>query len=214
MTSNNKKAVNNAKATRDDLVKQAQDSYYSASKSGGSNYASVTSYLSSATDSAKDSTFDTWSDSDLKAYLDSYGVPTYQGTKSNELKALAKKNSNYFRYGTSSPSSTLFAKLSSPFYWALDQLKLGAASGRDAGANAADSAASAAGSATDRYGKSASNSASSGSNVATNSAASATDRAGKSAASDTDKAASSASSVASSASSAASSASKRAKNEL
>ena len=69
-----KKAANKAGATRDDLVKAAQSAYASASSAGGSNYASVTSYLSQATDSAKKSTFDTWSESELKSYLDSYGV--------------------------------------------------------------------------------------------------------------------------------------------
>lgn len=78
MSSQNNKAASKSSATRDDLLKQAQNSYSSASKSGGSNYASVTSYLAAATDAAKDTTFDTWSDSELKSYLDSYGIPTYQ----------------------------------------------------------------------------------------------------------------------------------------
>ncbi|MCJ1361119.1 hypothetical protein MMC16_000216 [Acarospora aff. strigata] len=127
----NNKAANKAGATRDDLLKQAQDSYASASKSGGSGYASVTSYLASATDAAKDTTFDTWSDSELKSYLDSYGVPNYQGSTTNELRAMAKRNANYFRYGTSTPSQTIYARLSAGAQWVLDQLKIGAASGRN-----------------------------------------------------------------------------------
>jgi hypothetical protein len=80
----------------------AAQSYYSqASKSGGTAYASATSYLAKQTDAAKDSMFDTWSDSELKSYLDSYGIPVPQGTKSNELKAFARRQSTYFRYGTS-----------------------------------------------------------------------------------------------------------------
>ena len=130
MSSQNHKAANKAGASRDDLMKAAQDSYASASKAGGSNYASVTSYLSSATAAAKDSTFDTWSDSELKSYLDSYGVPNYQGSSSNELKAAARRNANYFRYGTSSPPETMFARISNGAQWVLDQLKIGAVSGR------------------------------------------------------------------------------------
>ena len=81
---------------------RAAQSYHSqASKSGGTGYASVTSYLAKQTDAAKDSVFDTWSDSELKSYLDSYGVPVPQGTKSNELKAFARRQATYFRYGTS-----------------------------------------------------------------------------------------------------------------
>ena len=125
-----KKASTNSKLTRDELLKQAQDTYASASKSGGSSYASVTSYLASATDAAKDTTFDTWSDSDLKSYLDSYGVPNYQGSNTNELRAMARRNANYFRYGTSSPPATLFSRIQGGAQWVLNQLKIGASSGR------------------------------------------------------------------------------------
>lgn len=90
----------------------------------------MTSYLASATDAAKDNSFDTWSDSDLKAYLDSYGVPTYQGSTTNELKAAARRNANYFRYGTSTPPATFFARLQSGAQWIFDQLKIGVSSGR------------------------------------------------------------------------------------
>lgn len=61
-------------ATREELVSAAQSAYTSASSAGGENWASATSYLAQATDSAKSSAFDTWSDSDLKSYLDSYGI--------------------------------------------------------------------------------------------------------------------------------------------
>ncbi|MCJ1253282.1 hypothetical protein MMC24_001093 [Lignoscripta atroalba] len=130
LSTQNNKAANKAGASRDDLLKQAQDSYAKASKSGGSSYASVTSYLASSTDAAKDNTFDTWSDSDLKSYLDSYGVPNYQGSNTNELKAMARRNANYFRYGTSTPQGTVWARLSGGAQWVLDQLKIGASSGR------------------------------------------------------------------------------------
>ncbi len=144
LTKNTKKAKKNTDATRDDLVKQAQDAYASASKSGGSSYASVTSYLASATDAAKDTTFDTWSQSDLKSYLDTYGIPTYQGSKMNELKAKAQKQSNYFRYGTSTPQGSIFERVKNGASWMMQQLKLGAAQGRVKGEEAAAGASSAA----------------------------------------------------------------------
>lgn len=124
------KAAKKAGATRDDLLKQAQDSYSSASKSGGSNYASVTSYLAASTDAVKDSTFDTWSDSEIKSYLDSYGIKNYQGSTTNELKAMARRNAQYFRHGTNTPGAGIFASLQNGAQWILDQLKIGAASGR------------------------------------------------------------------------------------
>ncbi|KAL8704485.1 MAG: hypothetical protein Q9201_002360 [Fulgogasparrea decipioides] len=159
LSSQNNKAANQAGASRDELFKQAQDSYASASKSGGSNYASVTSYLAAATDAAKDNTFDTWSDSELKSYLDSYGVPNYQGSTTNELKAMARRNANYFRYGTSTPQGTLFARLQSGAQWVFDQLKIGVSSGRQSagyeGEKAGDSVKEAATSATHRAGEAA-----------------------------------------------------------
>lgn len=69
-----KKTAEKTDATRDELVSAAQSAYASASSAGGENYASATNYLAQATDSAKSSAFDTWSDSDLKSYLDSYGI--------------------------------------------------------------------------------------------------------------------------------------------
>lgn len=159
LTSQNNKAASKAGASRNDLLKQAQDSYASASKSGGSNYASVTSYLASATDAAKDSTFDTWSESDLKSYLDTYGVPNYQGSTTNEMRAMARRNANYFRYGTSTPQEGFFARIQGNFQWVLSQLKLGASSGsKEAGSQsekAADAVKEGATAATNRAGEAA-----------------------------------------------------------
>ena len=156
LTQNNN-AASKAGASRDELLKQAQDSYAKASKSGGKNYASVTSYLAAATDSAKESTFDTWSESELKSYLDSYGVPNYQGSTVNELRAAARRNSNYFRYGSSTPRGTLFARLQSGAQWFFDQFKIGAASGRNEagyqGEKAADAVKEGATAATNRAGE-------------------------------------------------------------
>lgn len=69
-----KQVAEKSGATRDELLGAAQSAYTSASSAGGANWASATSYLSKATDSAKTSAFDTWSESELKNYLDSYGI--------------------------------------------------------------------------------------------------------------------------------------------
>jgi len=124
------KASKQAGATREQLQAAAQDAYASASKSGGTGYASVTSYLAKQTDAAKDSTFDTWSDSELKNYLDSYGIPAPQGSTKNELVAWARNQRNWFQYGTTTPQGTLWAKLSNSAQWVLDQLSIGASAGR------------------------------------------------------------------------------------
>ncbi|EAW09627.1 double-strand break repair enhancer MSC1 [Aspergillus clavatus NRRL 1] len=138
LSSLNAKAAHRADVTRDELLKQAQDAYAKASKSGGVNLASATSYMAQATDAAKDTTFDTWSHSELKAYLDSYGIPVYQGSGVNELRAAARRNSQYFRYGTTSPQGILYSKLHEWTQWVMDQLKIGASSGRAQGQEAAE----------------------------------------------------------------------------
>ncbi|EWC46949.1 hypothetical protein DRE_03711 [Drechslerella stenobrocha 248] len=92
-------ASENAASSRDDLVAEAQAAYASASSAGGEAYATVTSALAQATAYAKDNTFETWSDSELKAYLDSYGVQTYQGSTKNELVARARRCRKIFESG-------------------------------------------------------------------------------------------------------------------
>lgn len=125
-----KKASEKAGATREDLLKAAQSVYASASSAGGASYASATSYLASATNAAKANTFDTWSESELKAYLDSYGIPVPQGSKLNELRAMARRQHTYFKYGTSTPSETILAKLGDNvkggWEWVMNQLNMGA----------------------------------------------------------------------------------------
>ncbi|KAF3911643.1 hypothetical protein AA313_de0201939 [Arthrobotrys entomopaga] len=88
-----------ASESRDDLIASAQAAYASASSVGGEAYATVTSALAQATDYVKDNTFETWSDSELKAYLDSYGVKTYQGSTKNELIARARRCRHIFESG-------------------------------------------------------------------------------------------------------------------
>jgi hypothetical protein len=84
-----------AKGTRDELIAQAQKQYASASSKGGEVWKSMTAQGAKATGYV----FDQWSDSDLKSFLDTYGVPVPQGTKRNELIAAARKNYRYFTQG-------------------------------------------------------------------------------------------------------------------
>ncbi|KAI1437151.1 hypothetical protein GGR50DRAFT_646288 [Xylaria sp. CBS 124048] len=135
-----KKAADRAGASREDLFKAAQKAYASASKTGGGSYASATNYLAMATQTAKGNFFDTWSESDLKAYLDSYGVPVPQGSTLNELKAEARKQSNYFKYGTTNPVDTAFAKLGDnvkgAYNWMWDKLGAGSEEAKKKAENA------------------------------------------------------------------------------
>lgn len=130
-----KKASAKKDATREDLVKAAQSAYSSASSAGGGAYASATSYLAQATGSVKQSTFDAWSASELKSYLDSYGIPVPQGSKVNELQALARKHNTYFKYGTTNPTETIFAKigetLKGGYQWVVGQISSGSEAAKE-----------------------------------------------------------------------------------
>lgn len=124
-----KKVSDKTGATREELVDAAQSAYASASSAGGSSYASATSYLAKATDAAKANVFETWSESELKAYLDSYGVPVPQGSDLNELRALARRQHTFFKYGTTTPAGTLYAKVREGVLegwdWVASQLRIG-----------------------------------------------------------------------------------------
>lgn len=134
----NSKAAKKVDASREELIKQARHSYTKASKAGGEHYASATKNLAEATGTAKQATFDNWSHSDLKKYLDSYGIPVYQGSSINELRAAARRQATYFQFGTSNPQDTIYAKVMETLNWALEKLKVGASSGRAQGQEAAE----------------------------------------------------------------------------
>jgi hypothetical protein len=144
-----KKLSEKSDATREELVNAANTAYASASSAGGSAYASVTSYLSQATESAKQSAFDTWSESELKEYLDTYGIPVPQGSTTNELRAYARRQYTYFKYGTTTPSGTILAKvedgIKGAWNWAAQQLHLGSDAAQQKVAEAEDQLAKAKG---------------------------------------------------------------------
>lgn len=140
LSSQHQKAMENVDYTRDELVKQAQDSYNRASRAGGSNYASVTNYLVSATDAAKDTTFNSWSKSDLEKYLGSYGMKLRADAHIDELRKEAKRHADYFQHGTVRQEASIFSRLKNAGQWMWDQLKIGALSGRSEGQETAEAA--------------------------------------------------------------------------
>jgi len=140
LSAQHKKAMKNVDYSRDELAKSAKSAYSSASKTGGPTYASVTSYLASATGAAKDTTFNTWSQADLEKYLESYGLKSPRGTDIEKLRKEAAHHANYFRYGVLQQEATMYSRLQSGVQWVMDQLKIGALSGRAEGQKAADNA--------------------------------------------------------------------------
>jgi hypothetical protein len=82
----------------------------------------MTSAMAAATAAAKDTTFDTWSDSDLKSYLDTYGIRTYQGSKRNELIAAARRNLHAFLHGSRDQGA--MGQFRSAFSWVTSQINM------------------------------------------------------------------------------------------
>lgn len=87
-------AADSATATRDELAASAASAYNAASSAategGETAFETISSALTQATESVRRGTFSTWSESELKKYLDTYGISTYQGSSRNELVAKAR----------------------------------------------------------------------------------------------------------------------------
>jgi len=81
----------------------------------------------------------------------------YQGSTTNELRALARRQYTYFRYGTNTPGNTIYAKFKNGVWWVLSQLRIVAANGLEEmecqAGKAADRVEEAATSANDRAGE-------------------------------------------------------------
>jgi hypothetical protein len=76
---------------RDQLIASVRRNSRVASDSLAAWSASVSSKAASATDYISDAIFDTWSDSQLKKYADEKGIKVPQGSKRNEIIALARR---------------------------------------------------------------------------------------------------------------------------
>jgi Putative nuclear envelope organisation protein len=80
---------------RDELISLAKKEYAAAKAAGGKEWASVTSAGARATSYL----FDKWSESDLKSFLQSYGIQVPRTANREELVAKAKRQSRYFSQG-------------------------------------------------------------------------------------------------------------------
>lgn len=88
-----------ASQSREELVKQTQKGYDELSKKGDS----AATEAKKQYEAVKGYAFDTWSDTDLKAYLDSYGIDVPQNGAKDQLVAAARRNGHYFSNGQLGP---------------------------------------------------------------------------------------------------------------
>ncbi|KKZ62634.1 hypothetical protein EMCG_03044 [[Emmonsia] crescens] len=138
LSSQHHKMMENVDYTREELLRKAKSAYNEASKTSGPDFAAVTNYLAKQATATKNAAFDTWSRVDLEKYLDSYGLKAHMGWDINRLRAEAQRNADFFRYGELKQEATFFSRLQSGMQWVIDQLKIGALSGRREGQKAAD----------------------------------------------------------------------------
>ena len=129
-----------AKGTRDQLIAQAKKGYASASAKGGKEWESLAAQGAKATGYL----FDSWSDSDLKSFLDSYGVPVPQGSKRNELIAAARRNSRYYTQGPDWYNHGIIAQIQNYANQGVDYIKNFIAGASGAAYNAGEKAGHAA----------------------------------------------------------------------
>jgi hypothetical protein len=80
-------------SSRDKLIASVRRNSRVASNNAAAAYSSVSASAASASASLSNALYDSWSDTDLKAFLDKNGVKVPQGSKKNELIALARKHS-------------------------------------------------------------------------------------------------------------------------
>jgi hypothetical protein len=207
--------------TRDSMIAALRRQSRLASLQSQDAYASVSSAAARAQQSLSDALLDSWSDSQIKEWADKNGIKVPQGSKRNELLAIARKHrarlygdsasataqslssSGASAYGAAtSKANNEYASATNGFayYTNLVKQQIGlaeasAASATDAAAASAASATNAAGASASSLSGAAAKAASSSSSAASKSASSASSAASKSAKSGYYEAAASASSA-------------------
>ncbi|KAL9054345.1 MAG: hypothetical protein Q9162_004220 [Coniocarpon cinnabarinum] len=91
---------------RDQLIASVRRNSRVASLNAQKAVESLSSSAAAATDSLSSEVFNAWSDSDIKAFLDKNGVKVPQGSKRNELLALARKNQKLLTDSASDAASS------------------------------------------------------------------------------------------------------------
>jgi len=118
-------------SSRDKLIASVRRNSRLSAQSMKDASASASASANSAKQSLSDALLDSWSDSQIKDWADKNGIKVPQGSKRNELIALAKKHRNQLTG---------------------DNVKESAGSAKDSAVSAKDSAASAMGAATSKAG--------------------------------------------------------------
>jgi hypothetical protein len=128
--------------TRDKLIASVRRNSRIASLQSKNILASASAEAEAAKESLSEQLFSAWSDSKLKEFLDEHNVKVPQGSKRNELIALARKNRHYLSGQVSSASAAAedafgaaTTKAGNQYARATDEVKLKAEDGFQAALN-------------------------------------------------------------------------------
>ena len=99
--------------TRDKLVASVRRNARLASLKEESTHAKASSSAASAQASLTDALFDAWSESDFKKFFDEHDIKVPQGSKRNELVALARKHRSLLVDGPTASASSAFGAATS-----------------------------------------------------------------------------------------------------
>lgn len=102
-------------SNRDKLISYVRRHARLASLAAQQAAASVSASAAAVQETLSDALFNAWSDSELKKFLDEHGVKVPQGSKRNELIALARKNRASLLSSASSVSSVASATAASAY---------------------------------------------------------------------------------------------------
>ena len=93
-------------STRDKLIASVRRNSRLASLNMKDTAASASASANAAKESLSDAVFDAWSDSQIKEWADKNGIKVPQGSKRNELLALARKHRNSLTGGNVASSAS------------------------------------------------------------------------------------------------------------
>lgn len=109
-------------SNRDKLIASIRRNSKIASDRASAQYASASSSAAHAQQSLSDALLDSWSESQLKEWFDKNGINVPQGSKLNELRALARKHSAALTGNSKSSASSAYgAATSSAGNWFAQQ---------------------------------------------------------------------------------------------
>jgi len=145
-------------SSRDKLIASVRRNSRVASNNFASYTSAAAASAASATQSLSDALFNSWSDSELKAWADKNGIKVPQGSKRNELIALARKHqagigssaSSFYGAATSSAGNEYAQATAGVGYyvdWLKSQVGLAGSTASASGYSASSAAASSASSA-------------------------------------------------------------------